>query len=389
MATSATTSLVIRMMVPVFALALVAGCGGSKSPSSPSPSVSITCDGKNPCSVAWKAKATIAWTASNTSSCVIKRDGTATGWSGVSGSQQTPELTADTTYSVECSGATASVKVTVPQLGTATVTATDGLTNARVPGVTVTTAAGSWTTDANGQATIDVPSGSSNIALDKSGYMSPYETTFDGSRTTYLLWPVNPPNSDEGIKQMVYSDTSAYNNRGLGPMTRIDGPVSFYFDADLATNPTVVAKFRTAASILEAAIGGKYAIRVSDPVTQPMPNTAGFLIRVDSTLPSSARTSYTITRGRFTSGNITFNGLVNLTSDYYIRHEMGHVIGLWHHEGEGMVGKYINGDYFYTKAEVDNMRMMLRITPGTLYPYNDRTAYTVGSFSGEIVIQCK
>ena len=140
---------VLRVLVPVGVLVLAHGCISGLSDPSPSPTVSITCDGKNPCSVAWKSTATIAWSATGIS-CFINRDGAFTGWSGVSGSQQTPELTADTTYTASCYGTSADVRVRV--LPPFSVTAADGITGVPVSGVTVSTGLssnpeiGSWKT---------------------------------------------------------------------------------------------------------------------------------------------------------------------------------------------------------------------------------------------------
>jgi len=186
---------------------------------------------------------------------------------------------------------------------------------------------------------------------------------------------------------MVYGDNSAYNNPGLRAMSRIDGPVSFYFSSELATNQTVIGRYETGVPLLAVAIRNKWPLTVIRG-TSPLPNTVGVMIQIDSTISTAANTSMTYRDGRAVSGIIRFKTLDNL-SDYYIRHENAHVVGLWHHEGEGLVGRF-GSQLDYSSAEKENMQMMVWMaTPGTVWPFNDRSVIgaKAGGFTGTIVFR--
>ena len=80
----------------------------------PSPVADIKANGSDgPISVDFNASVNISWTSSDTTSCSVSPSG----WSGTSGSQQTPPLLTDITYILDCVGpggrATDSVTVNV------------------------------------------------------------------------------------------------------------------------------------------------------------------------------------------------------------------------------------------------------------------------------------
>jgi hypothetical protein len=89
---------------------LVAGCGGgsgggsdsSTSPSSSAAAPTITLSA-NPTSVASGQTSTLSWTATNASSC--SASGAWSGNQATSGTFQTPALTADSTFTLNCTGA--------------------------------------------------------------------------------------------------------------------------------------------------------------------------------------------------------------------------------------------------------------------------------------------
>lgn len=58
--------------------------------------------------------AAITWTSSNAGACSVTANGVATGWTGISGSQTTPNLTGTITYVLNCASASDQVVVTVP-----------------------------------------------------------------------------------------------------------------------------------------------------------------------------------------------------------------------------------------------------------------------------------
>jgi hypothetical protein len=280
------------------------------------------------------------------------------------------------------------VKITLTGLPASSgVRVVNGLTNAPVAGVTVTTTAGVFVTDNSGGATIQLGSTSALLAFDKGGLHGPYETAVDERQSVYALWPLSAPNSSVAISEMVYGEgSSGYNTPPqVKPMIRLDGPVSFYFDPELVDNATVVNKFKAAAALLQAVIG--YSVQVSS--AEPIAGTAGFRVWVSPGIPAPAFTSRSTERGRIVSGWVAFSHQGAALSDYAIRHELAHVFGLWHHTGAGLVGVNYDPNHLdYSPAEKDNMRMMLRITPGTSYPYNDRTAYTVRASTGTETIYC-
>lgn len=366
------------------------GCPNSnpQGPTPPPPTASITCNGKaTTCEVVRDGTATIAWTSANvTGICRVTRNGVDTGWAGNSGSQASGALTDTVTFNVVCPGVSATVVVNiVPPVRLRVVS---GLSGVAVAGASVVSDGAETVSSAgDGWATVNLPASATfNVALDAGGHWGPYESKYSLGRTDFLLWPITGANSGDLIRQMVFGDSSGYNNPGLTTMIRLDGPVSFYFDADLASNPTVMARFQTAAPILQAVIG--FGVTVGS--TTPIANTAAFRIYLDPSLNSQAATSVNVNRGRISGGYVVFRTLDNF-SDYVIRHELAHVFGLWHHMGEGLVGKTFKPSFLqYSVPEQDNMRMMLRVAPGTRAPYNDRTAFGANALglNGTVVIGC-
>lgn len=81
-------------------------------------------------SLPYSGSTTITWGSTNSSGCVVKKDGvTIAGWTGISGSQPTGNLYANTTYSVTCNNSVgyasnaATVTITVASAPTATISA--------------------------------------------------------------------------------------------------------------------------------------------------------------------------------------------------------------------------------------------------------------------------
>ncbi len=65
------------------------------------PQASITCNGLNDtCTIPYDSSATIAWSSQDATSCTVAPSN----WTGTSGSQTTGNLTANTTYSLSCTG---------------------------------------------------------------------------------------------------------------------------------------------------------------------------------------------------------------------------------------------------------------------------------------------
>ncbi|KKR23519.1 MAG: hypothetical protein UT53_C0015G0002 [Candidatus Yanofskybacteria bacterium GW2011_GWD2_39_48] len=377
------------VVMAVLTITFSVGCPDNPvQPTPPMPTASITCDGKTTsCDVLREDSAIIAWTSANvTGTCRVTKNGIDTGWTGNSGSQSTGSLTATATYSVDCPSVT-TTPVVVNVVAPARLRLISGLSGSVVSGATVIPDGADIVFSASdGWATVRLSeSASFNVAIDVAGHWGPYESRYSPSRGNFLLWPITGANTGDAIKQMVFGDSSGYNNPGLTSMRRLDGPVSFYFDPDLASNSTIVARYRSAASVLQAVIG--FGVTVGS--TMPIAGTSGFRVYIDPSLQYQAVTHRDVSRGRITGGYMAFRTLDNLT-DYVIRHEMGHVFGLWHHMGEGLVGEFTRGTLDYSQSEKENMHIMLKIMPGTTAPYNDRSAFTTSaqSFSGTIVVGC-
>jgi hypothetical protein len=389
--------IVANMVTMILVAILVGGCPDNPAgPTPTTPTASITCNGQaNACVVDLWTKPVIAWTSANVSGCAVRRNGEALsdwGTSLNSSRQLDAQMTSGmATYAVECTGpngsAIASVAVTVRSGRPAEFRISNGLTNTPVD-ARVTTIATSYQTRGDGSLTIDEAPSRFNVTIDAPGYLT-YETIGSSDRTEYKLWPVNSPNSEDGIKQMVYGDSSAYNNPGLRAMNRIDGPVSFYFSAELATNQAVIGRYETGVPLLAAAIKNRWPLTVIEG-TSPLSGTISVMIQIDSTISTAANTSMTYINGRAISGIIRFKTLDNL-SDYYIRHENAHVVGLWHHEGEGLVGRtWLPSQLDYSPAEKGNMQMMVWVLPpGTIWPYNDRGAIgaKASGFTGTVTFR--
>ncbi len=386
---------VLRVLVPVSVLVLAHGCIdglGDPSLGGPTPTVTITCDGKYTCSVAWKSKVTIAWSATGFFwFCEVRRDGARTGWEGTSGSQQTPELTADTTYTLECGRASAAVKVTVQQ--PVSVTAVDGITGVPVSGATVSTGLssnpeiGSWTTSATGSATVLGSGNKFDVTFQRSGYL-PYATVYNGSRELFALWPTAGAGPDNiYIKQMVYCDQSAragnpYYANGRALFKLAYPSVTVVLSADIEGNAAVIAAHKQAyEQAMVNAVGGQISARVvGASATPPTGATVLVTVKLNENISGISQTTWNVFDSNIIGATVEYR-TVNDSSGPTVTHEAGHVFGLCHHDGQGVDGL---GARDFSPLEKTQMLMMVIRPPGTRWPDDD---HDVSGFTGSVAIK--
>jgi len=108
--------------------------------------------------------------------------------------------------------------------------------------------------------------------------------------------------------------------------------------------------------------------------TVPVPGTVTFSVAFGPAINEnggqfSANTDAT---GNIIGGTLTYLDVDHI-SNYSVRHELGHAFGLAHHNGNGVIAQQFSsfgadGILIYSPSEVDNMTMMLRVAPGTLFP---------------------
>ncbi len=237
-------------------------------------------------------------------------------------------------------------------------------------GVTVVTSRGTSTVASN--ATVEMRSDDLSMSISAPGYRSPYKTVYQSGRTDYVLSPEVDTTSglDETYsKQMIFGDSSAYDNPGMQSSRILKSAVTFYFesgatDAMKAELVIRVAQFQIATGV-SAQVGDGSAL----------PGTMGCPVSFDSTLPVQARTILGVTKGLITSCKIVFHGIEN----FYARnilHELLHTFGLLHWMGEGMLGKtWKDSNLVYATPELEAIRLLKSMMPGASYVYDDSLVY--------------
>jgi hypothetical protein len=380
-----------QMMAALVAVLLgslvFAGCnkGSGAGPTPSTPTVEIACNGQlSACAVDLWSRPTIKWTGNNVPSCTIKRgDETLANWGNApSGERQLePQMASGAVnYTAQCDTASAVVTVVVRSGVPANFQITNGVTGAPVT-ATVTTPVRDYPAN-GGSLTIDEAPARFDVAISASGYLT-YETVAttvtqsvaaSSARTGYIMWPL-PTGGELMVKQAAYGDNSTSQvNPGLHPLRQLQyRTVTIIPSDELKANAVAMQKYRDAATMLTANTPVVWSVGDA-----PVSDTVPVRLEIRGNCGSAGATSRTINSlGQITGANVCFKAVLNATSDYTIRHELIHVLGMEHHSGVGLVGDGGTAAFVPSQNEADMLKMMYAVRLGTVFPYNDRSV--VGS----------
>jgi hypothetical protein len=184
---------------------------------------------------------------------------------------------------------------------------------------------------------------------------------------------------------MVFCDAEggalyASPNAGYRPLSRLVGP------------STIVV--READFTVEQITGIESSARYMESIV-------GFRMVVDTRAGAGARIGVTVNPGISTNGVATINAgaaggpitevdisikeaNMTLGLDSTFTHELGHAIGLCHHNRPGLMGAFRSGGRGLLAAELDNAVMMYKVPVSTAFP-GSRASARLSSFAGKQV----
>jgi hypothetical protein len=190
-----------------------------------------------------------------------------------------------------------------------------------------------------------------------------------GSAWELPVWGLRGDNSQEMVRQMVFCDAeggSLYGSPNVGyrPLSRLVGP------------STIVV--REGDFTAEQIAGIQSSARYMESIT-------GFRMMVDTTLVTGARIGLIVDPGITTNGLVAINGIrgggpitevdisirqagMTLGLDSTLTHELGHAIGLCHHNRPGLMGAFRSSGQGLLAPELDNAVLMYKVPVSTAFP---------------------
>ena len=368
----------LGVVMAILTITFSVGCSGNPGTTGPSekPTAKITCDKQaNVCSVDFGDVPLIDWTATGVENCVVKRDGVPViGWTGLVGANNTPALTANTVYSLECTGpngpATASVSITVIAPVVVELTFVSRLSERPVTGATVTVLEKTYVTDGQGVVKVIVPASAKNyfaVSATATGFL-PRGDAYTGATSTFSMFQCYDGNCETQVKQMLYGDQSAPNNTGLHPLKRLKYPtVIENLSQEMAGNPTIVAIHGQALSIVQTATGGAVSFSIGG---EPNPASVTVELSINSaTCLYVGCTAMVDVQNIAQSGKVQYHDVAGAKSLFYVTHEQGHVLRFEHHVFPGLMGSGV-GTVDFSLAEKTYILQAVRTEVGNTFPDN-------------------
>jgi len=191
----------------------------------------------------------------------------------------------------------------------------------------------------------------------------------NGSAWDLPVWGLRGDNTEELVKQMVFCDAEggalyASPNVGYRPLSRLLGP------------STIVV--READFTVEQKAGIESSARYMESII-------GFQMAVDTKWVAGARIGLVVDPSITTNGLVAVNGIrgggpitevdisikqatMTLGLDSTLTHELGHAIGLCHHNRPGLMGAFRLAGQGLLPAELDNAVIMYKLPVLTPFP---------------------
>jgi hypothetical protein len=252
--------------------------------------------------------------------------------------------------------------------------AIDGLTGLPVEGASVTTDAASAVTDTAGVFTVTSPVARFRMTVQSIGHLT--RTTLESGKRDVVMWPVRGDNSTTMVSQMVYSD-DRFGPGGLRGLFRLTRGMSIVYHSDFPADK--VAILQQAAATLQGYINLPVHV-----VTQAVPDTMGVGVAFDPACDCLAVVNLTVLRNVIQTGTLRFLSAEAVTP-MVVLHELGHLAGLMHHDGTGLMNPFGSDIPAFTRGELDNLLMMYQSLPGTIFEHNDAGALVSPLLAGDPV----
>lgn len=189
------------------------------------------------------------------------------------------------------------------------------------------------------------------------------------------LWDLRGKNSEEVVRMGSFCGTGvtagAQENPGVRPVQKPAAPFRLLVSSSEFSSYDVNV-MREILPEIQNQLGVPLSIELG--VATPFSGAPGVInVFRNPNFPKWWASNLVVEGGLIVSGDIFagtgFGSAVHVMTRTGFRHELGHVVlGLCHHNAEGLMSGLYTEDGLFSKAELDNIEMMRRLAPGTTYP---------------------
>ena len=195
------------------------------------------------------------------------------------------------------------------------------------------------------------------------------------------LWDLRGQNSEEAVRMMSFGGVGVrvigtQENPGLRPLRKPAGPFRLIVGPEFSNEEFELIE--SSALVMQDQLGVPLNVERGVPVQ--FSGSFGVInVFKHSTYEGRAASRSHVVENLVVSGDIYW-GTMGAVSMASVRHELGHVVGgLSHHNEEGLMSGRWTKDLLFSRAELDNLEMMRRLSAGTMYPA--ATGATISSSS--------
>jgi hypothetical protein len=201
------------------------------------------------------------------------------------------------------------------------------------------------------------------MTLKSTGHLT--RTTLEAGQRDVVMWPVRADNSTTMVSQMVYSD-DRFSPGTLRGMIRLTKGMSIVYHPSFPVEKLAI--LQEAAATLQGYINLPVHV-----VTEVVPDTVEVGLAFDPACSCLGFVKLTWTSGVIQAGTLRFLSPEAVTP-MAVLHELGHLAGLMHHGGAGLMNPSGSQNAAFTRGELDNLLMVYQSLPGTIFEHNDAGA---------------
>jgi len=307
--------------------------------------------------------------------------------------------TAVTVFLVSCGGSSAPTNPTPTPTSTPSLTQvslvvknilTDaGVADALIVSDTLKDNAGKlkeFRTNSAGLATLEVPTSASelDIVITATGYHGPYETRVKPTQTVFSILPLLGTNNPDRVAEMIFGNGLDILNPGIVSSSKPAGNISIVYSLSQNVPEQDLEVLRESMVWMGGASGGRYTGKVETLASNPV--VFDLVTVPNQATPGKVLLKYNM--GHLTGGTLMIRG-EGLLSKGTARHEVLHMLGLFHHRDNGLLGE--DGAVEMSLSEQHNLKYNFAMPVRTRHIRNDRATVATASFVGsrEFVIECK